>query len=213
MQNVKEQQRHPSPGERPQPLAFLNGQLWMGSWGTNKLYAIEPRSWSVVSEVDAPGKPYGLAKFGDGLYTVISDDEDNRYLCRFTPSDGFDLDTKTPCPDFTGSHLASDGTTLYLCQQGNQRILEIGTDATVKREIALPARCAGFNFDASGKSFMITADEEFEQLEFASIDLQQNQPAAGPIANVPFDVRALVFDGTQWWTSLREESQIIAFTV
>jgi DNA-binding beta-propeller fold protein YncE len=211
MQNVKEQQRHPSPGGRPQPLAFFNGQLWMGSWDTNKLYAIDPTSWSVAAEVDAPGKPFGLATFAGAFYVVVSDDEDDRYLYRFTPGSGFD--GRTPCPDFTGSHLASNGTSLYLCQQGNQRILEIDAQANVKREIALPARCAGFNFDASGTAFMITADEEFEQLAFATIDLRESQPAANPVANVPFDVRALVSDGKLWWTSHREASEIIAFTV
>ena len=59
---------------------------------------------------------------------------------------------------------------------------------------------------------MLAADEEFENLEFARADLQQSVAATEPIASVPFDGRALTFDGSMWWTSDREEGQIVAFT-
>ena len=69
----------------------------------------------VVEEVAAPGKPYGLTVVGNELRVVVSiGEDDDRYLYRFVPGQGFDAESKTACPDFTGSHLASDGTTLYL---------------------------------------------------------------------------------------------------
>jgi sugar lactone lactonase YvrE len=210
MQNVKEVNRQPSPGGRPQPLAFYGGQLWVGSWDTDKLYAIDTKDWDVVDEIAAPGKPYGLAKFGDALSVVVALDDDDRYLFRFRPGRGFD--NKVACPDATGSHLAADGTTLYLCQQGKRRILALDGRGGVQREIALPVRCGGFAFDDSGKAFMLAADEEFEKLEFARVDLQPGVAAVDPIASVPFDGRALTFDGSTWWTSDREEGEIVAFT-
>jgi sugar lactone lactonase YvrE len=210
MHNVKEVNRQPSPGGRPQPLAIYGGQLWVGSWDTDKLYAIDTKDWDVVDEIAAPGKPYGLAKFGDALSVVVALDDDDRYLFRFRPGRGFD--NKVACPDVTGSHLAADGTTLYLCQQGKRRILALDSRGGVQREIALPVRCGGFAFDGSGSAFMLAADDEFENLEFARVDLQQSVAAVDPIASVPFDGRALSFDGSTLWTSDREEGEIVAFT-
>ncbi len=185
----------------------------MGSWDTDTVYAIDPQSWSVTAEFAAPGRPYGIAAFGADLWVVVSlGEDDDRYLYRFDPQRGFDTDSKVACPDFTGSHLAANGSTLYLCQQGKQRILVLGPNASVQREIALPIRCAGFGFDTKGDCYMIAADEEFEHLEFARLNVSESTPAAEPFANVPFDVRALAFDGTQWWTSQREDGEIVAFT-
>jgi hypothetical protein len=211
MQNVKELERHPSPGTRPQPLAIQGKTLWAGSWDTDHLYAIDPRTWHVREEVAAPGKPYGLATIGDELRVVVSiGEEDDRYLYRFIPGQGFDAESKTACPDFTGSQLASDGTTLYLAQMGNRRILALDANGTVLREIALPTRCAGMGFRAS-TFYMISADEEFENLQLATLDVQVNNPTLAPVAAIPFDARSLAFDGTSWWTSHREASEIVSF--
>jgi DNA-binding beta-propeller fold protein YncE len=213
MQSVKELQRRRSPGGRPQPLAFLNGQLWVGAWENPKLYAIDPKEWSVSREVDPPGKPFGMAAVDDSLFIVVALEDDDRYLYRFTLEGGFDENSKRPCPDFTGSHLASNGSSLYLCQQGRQRILLIDENAQVQREIALPTRCAGVGFDASGRCIIISADEEFEELALAQLDVTQSAPAAEPIAPLPFDGRALTYDGNAWWSSEREAGEIIAFSV
>jgi DNA-binding beta-propeller fold protein YncE len=211
MQNVKEVRRRPSPATRPQPLAFHNERLWMGSWDTDKLYAIDPRRWSVVEEIAAPGKPYGIASFQGNLAVVVALGDDDRYLYRCSPGRGFDPESKTACPDFTGSHLAADGSTLYLCQQGRQRILALDASGAIQREIALPTRCAGFGFGPADATFMISGDAELENLTLAGIDLRESTPAATPLAAIPFDARSLAFDGAAWWTSHREASEIVAF--
>jgi hypothetical protein len=211
MQDVRELQRRPSPGGRPQPLAFSDGRLWIGSWDTDKLYAVDPVDWSVTAEAVAPGKPYGLAAFGGAIAAVISvGEDDDRYLYRFDPERGFDPESKLACPDFTGSHLATDGTTLYLCQQGKRRILALDEAGSVAREIPLATRCCGFAFD-DGDCYMLSADEEFENLALARLNLRDAEPNPEPIAGVPFDGRALAFDGSRWWTSHREANEIVAF--
>jgi hypothetical protein len=213
MQSVKELDRHRSPGSRPQPLAFHGKTLWMGSWDTDHLYAIDPQTWRVVEEVAAPGKPYGIAALGDELRIVVSiGEEDDRYFYRFVPGQGFDSESGTACPDFTGSHLASDGTTLYLGQMGNRRILALDANGSVLREIALPTRCVGMGF-REGSFHIISADEEFENLQLAKLDLQVSTPALAPLAAIPFDARGLAFDGDVWWTSHREASEIVSFLV
>ncbi|HVN68571.1 MAG TPA: hypothetical protein VMU38_02830 [Candidatus Binatia bacterium] len=214
MKNVTEVQRRPSPGGRPQPLAVYEDRLWVGAWETDHIYAIDTKAWSFEKSVPAPGKPYGIARFGSGLMTVVSlGEDDDRYFYRYDSAGGFDPSSKVACPDFTGSHLAADGSTLYLCQQGKRQILTLDANLAIARTIALPTRCGGFAFGPGGDCYMITADAEFENLEFARFDLRAAEPKPEPIAAVPFDARGLTFDGTAWWTCHREENQIVAFTV
>ena len=185
----------------------------MGAWETDTIYAIDPSNWKVLEEVAAPGKPYGIAPFNGALSVVVSlGEDDDRYICRFLPGTGFDVENKIACPDFTGSHLASDGSKLYLGQQGKHRILVLDDNAGVSREIPMQTRFPGFAFDGSGASYAITADEEWENLAFARIDLRQNAPVPEPIAAVPFEARALAFDGAAWWTSDREIGEIVSFS-
>ncbi len=101
--------------------------------------------------------------------------------------------------------------TLYLCQQGKHRILELDDSGGVRREIALPTRCGGFAFRAPGDCRMLSADEEFDNLTFARIDLSKHAPEAEPIAPINPEARALTFDGDLWWTSYREENEVVAF--
>jgi outer membrane protein assembly factor BamB len=211
METVKELSRHASPGGRPQPLAYRAGTLWMGSWDTDRLYAIDPRTWKVIEDVPAPGKPYGIAVVGDDLRVVVSiGDDDDRFFYRFVPGQGFDSSSKVQCPDFTGSHLTSDGATLYLTQMHFRRILALDASGAILREIALPTRCGGIGVK-DGAFYMIEADEEFESLQLATLDVRVSSPQAVRVATIPFDARALAFDGTAWWTSHREASEIVSF--
>ena len=213
MEKLEEKQRHPAPATRIQPLAFFGDTLWAGSWDTSHLYAIDPQTWKVTDQVAAPGIPYGLARVGDVLRVVIAiGDEEDRFLFRFVPGKGFDADSKMACPDFTGSHLASDGTTLYLGQMGNRRIVVLNDAGEIERAIALPTRIGGMGFGPAG-FYVIAADEEFEKLELGTLDVRTGNPALAPIAPIPWDARSLVYMGDAGWTSLREAGEIVSFTV
>ncbi|MGC1381063.1 MAG: hypothetical protein WA814_08580 [Candidatus Baltobacteraceae bacterium] len=213
MQNVTEVERHAAPAGHPQPLAFYEGSLWAGAWDTDHIYAIDTKTWSVVNDVAAPGKPYGLARLDGHLAAVVSlGEDDDRYLYRFDAASGFDPASKAACPDFTGSHLAINGETLYLCQLGKRRILVLDTAGKIARTIALPTRLAGLGFGPGGASYMISADEEWENLALARVDLSKDEAVVEPVAAIPFDARALAFDGTRWWTSHRDANEIVAFT-
>ncbi|MBV8244843.1 MAG: hypothetical protein JOZ38_02875 [Candidatus Eremiobacteraeota bacterium] len=150
--------------------------------------------------------------FGSELRAVVSiGADDDRYFFRFDPGTGFDLSSKTPCPDFTGSHLAANGTTLYLAQMGNRRLLVLDGAYNIQREVPLPTRIGGLGF-ASGGLYVISADEEWENLHFSSLNGDAEHPQVSEIASIPFDARALTFDGSAWWTSHREASEIVSFT-
>ena len=214
MQAIKEHQRRPSPGARPQPLAFFKTSLWIGSWGTKHVYETDPQTGRVIQDIPAPGTPYGLAVSGGELRAVVSDDgeADDRYLYRIQASGGFDSSSKVACPDLTGSHLAADGDVLYLAQMHSRRLLVIGPDGATQRAIALPSRIGGMGF-RDGTLYVIATDEEFENLRFATLDVSSEQGKIAEIGVIPFDARSLAFDGTAWWTCHREASEIVSFTV
>jgi hypothetical protein len=211
MQNVKKVQRHPAPAGRPQPLAFHDGTLWVGCLDTSRLYAIDTTTWSVLDDVAAPGKPYGIASFGGALLVVISlGEQDDRYFYRFVPGKGFDLESKTACPDLTGSHLASDGSDLYLVQMSNRRLLVLDAVGSVKRAIPLPSSCPGIAF-AGGALHVISADEEFDHLQLATLDIGGANAKLSDEADIEPEARGLAYDGRAWWTSLRELGEIVSF--
>jgi outer membrane protein assembly factor BamB len=188
--------------------------LWMGSWETNRLYAIDPQSWSVRAEFEAPGKPFGVAAAGSELRAVISHGEDDdRYLYRVSAESGFDLASKAPCPDLTGSFMAVAGSTTYLGQMTFGRILALDSNNEIEREITLPTRCAGFGFGPTGRFYMISGDDELEHLHFGALDVTQNAPKFESIAPVPDEARSLAFDGSRWWTCLRDANEIASFSV
>ena len=212
MQDVKELVRHPAPGGRPQPLAFHDGKLWIGCWDTSSIYAVDSKTWTVTDTIATPGKPYGIAWF-DGAFNVVVSlgEEDDRYRFRFTPGQGFDEASKTACPDFTGSHLTTDGTSLYLTQMGNGRILVLDTKGAVTRTIALPTRSGGVCFEG-GTFYMISADDEFDVLQFGTMDIASETPTFTALAPMSPEARSLAYDGTSWWTNYRELSETVSFT-
>lgn len=185
----------------------------MGSWESDHIYELDPKSGEVLQDVAAPGKPYGLAVLGNELRVVVSlGEEDDRYFYRFIPGKGFDEASKTPCPDLTGSHFASDGTTLYLAQMHNRRILVMYPDGEIQREIPLPSAIGGLAV-RDGQLYVIAADDEFEVLRFAKLNPNSGKTEFTEIADIPFGARSLAFDGEYWWTSDREEGQLVSFTV
>jgi hypothetical protein len=212
MQTLRELNRRPSPAPRPHPLAHLHGLLWMGSWESDRIYAIDPESWQVRDDIEAPGRPYGLTAMGDELRVVVSlGKDDDRYLYRLDPKDGFDLDSKTPCPDLTGSFLAANDATLYLGQMTFRRIL-VMEGVGVQREIALPTRCAGFGFGRHDRFYMISGDDELEHLQFGTLDIAQDRPQFESIRPLPDEARSLAYDGARWWTCLRDTNEIASFS-
>jgi YVTN family beta-propeller protein len=213
MKDVKELLRKASPGGRPQPLAYRDTTLWVGAWDTDTIYAVDPSTWKVVDEVGAPGRPYGIAVTGNEMRVVVSlGADDDRYLYRFVPGKGFDEASKTPCPDLTGSHLAWYDGTLYLAQLGLRRIVALDERGAIAREIALPTHCGGIGAGA-GAFYIISADEEFDNLTLATLDVGVPAPQAVTLASLNPEARALAFDGKAWWTSYREQNEIVSFEV
>lgn len=210
MQSVTERPRQASPAGHPQPLAALGETLYVGAWDTNAIYPVDTSSWAAGPAIAAPGKPYGMAVLDGTIRVVVSiGEDDDRYLYSYLPEKGFDPNG-IALPDLSGSHLASDGTVLYLLQMGNRKIVTLDGSGTAKAEHPLPVRLAGIGY-ANGTLYGIAGDEEFENLHFASVDLSGTDAVVTPIAAMDDESRALTFDGKAWWTSYRDLDTIGAF--
>ena len=210
---INELLRLPSPAPLPLGLAFDGNTLWMASRETHRLYAIDHAKWTVREESgQAPGGPFGMTLVGDELRVIIGigEKDHDRYIYRYIPGHGFKND-RIACPDLTGAHLAFDGDTLFLSQAHYRKILALDASGSVIREISLDRTPVGMTI-ANGCFYLITADAEFENLEFWKVDAHGEQPQVTVLATIPFDARGLTFDGSRFWTSHRDANEIVAFT-
>ena len=213
MKDISEQLRLPSPAPKPLGLAFDGGTLWMASRETHRLYAIDAASWTVRDEAQAPGGPFGMTMVGDELRVVIGlgENDHDRYIYRFIPGHGFKTE-RIACPDLTGAHLAFDGDVLFLSQASYRKILALDAQGNPTREIPLERVPLGMTI-VDGRFYLLTSDAEFENMEFTVVDAHGETPRTETLASIPFDARGLTYDGSRFWTSHRDENQIVAFTV
>ena len=213
MKTIHELHRKAAPAGRPVPQTFHDGSLWIGCWDTAKLYRLDPTQWSVLEEVELPGKPYGLASLDGALRINIGvGDEDDRYIYSFKPGTPLNQEDRIPCPELSGAHLATYAGELFLVQVGNQQVLKLAPNGDVTQKIQLPSRCGGLCF-AGATAYMISTDDEWDDLYFTKINLQAAVAELEVLATVPAEARGLAFDGNNWWTSYRELNQIGTFSL
>jgi hypothetical protein len=212
MEYVEEVLRLPSPAPRPQSLAFDGTTLWMGSRETCRLYAIDPRTWTVRDEIAAPGTPWGMTVVGDELRVLCGEtDDDVRIIRRFVPGHGFKTTDSVACPDDTGSQLGFDGDRLFVSQWYNQRILSLDEKGNVGTTIAVPHGICG-QVIFGGRFYLATTDdEESDDYFLTRVDARNAAPVCDDLARIGFPARALAFDGEFYWSNHREADQIVAF--
>lgn len=215
MNAIQELHRLASPAPKPQSLAWDGTTLWMGSRETKRIYAINPATWTVGEEFAAPGTPYGMTAVGRELRVLCSETaDDHRLIRRWVPGEGFDATFALPCPDDTGSQLGYDGRQLHVSQWYPKKVLALDAGGTVARVIAVPHGICGQVFVA-GVLFLVTTDaEETNDYWLTRVDLHPaggGEPTCEDVARIPFQARALAWDGARFWTNHREQNQIVAF--
>ena len=167
----------------------------MGSRDLRRVYAIDPETWTVLEEREAPGIPWAaVATNGTLRFTVGEGPEDDRYLRTYDPASGFGED-RIECPEFTGSYLSFDGAHLYLSQWYKHRILMLDVRGNVLRIIE------------------VGAEKPNEDWRIARLDPRQETPNVQDLARVPFACRSLTFDGAYFWTNYRVANEIVSFSL
>ncbi|MDP3069569.1 MAG: hypothetical protein Q8N18_04740 [Opitutaceae bacterium] len=212
MNDIREVHRLPSPAPKPQSLAFAGPLLWMGSRETKIIYSIDPIAWLVRWQIAAPGTPYGMTAVGDELRVLCSEGaDDHRIIRRCLPGQGFDLNFALPCPDDSGSQLGHDGRRLHVSQWYPKKVLALASDGTVERIINVPHGICGQVF-AAGFLWLVTTDaEDTNDYWLTRVDPRPATPVIEDVARIPFQARALAWDGEQFWTNHREQNEIVAF--
>jgi hypothetical protein len=212
MKDIRELQRLASPAPKPQSLAWDGATLWMGSIETQRVYALNPVTWTVGWETAAPGKPWGMAAVGGELRVICGETaEDHRIIRRCLPGHGFDQKFGIPCPDDCGSQLGWDGRRLHLSQWYPKKVLTLGEDGQVERTIHLPHGVCGQVF-VDGFIFLVTTDDEKStDYWLTRVDPRPATPRIDDLVRLPFAARALAFDGSRFWTNHREQNQIVSF--
>ncbi len=210
---IKERRRLSSPAATPQALAWHAGALWMGSRDLRRVYAIDPETWTVLEEREAPGIPWAaVATNGTLRFTVGEGSDDDRYLRSYDPASGFGED-RIACPEFTGSYLSFDGEHLYLSQWYKHRILKLDATGNILRVIELGAEICGHVF-VDGSIYVLRGEEKpNEDWRIARLDPRQQTPDVQDLAHVPFPCRSLTFDGADFWTNHRAANEIVSFAL
>jgi hypothetical protein len=215
MKTIHELKRLPSPAPKPQSLAWDGATLWMGSRETKRIYAINPATWTVGAEIAAPGTPYGMTAIGRELRVLCSETaEDHRIVRRCVPGKGFDEKFGIPCPDDTGSQLGYNGRRLHVSQWYPRKVLALGADGKIARTIHVPHGICGQVF-VEDVLYLVTTDaEETNDYWLTRVDLGKTEaadPKIADVARIPFQARALAWDGEKFWTNHREQNEIVAF--
>lgn len=211
---VTEHKRHRAPTVTPQALAWHDGTLWMGSRDLSRIYQIDPESWQVREELEAPGIPWAAVSAGDHLrFTLGEGEADDRYVWRFVPGKGFDATSRFACPEFTGSYLSHDGAHLYLSQWYKGLILQLNESGNVLRTIDVGAEICGHTF-VDGIIYVLRGHENpEEEWSIARLDPREATPSVTDLARLPFASRSLTYDGAKFWSNHRAANETISFTL
>jgi hypothetical protein len=211
MQTIHEVRRLSSPFQRPQGIAWDGTALWISSMATKQVGAMDVATWKLGWSTEAPGVPFGITSVGNELRVLCGEtSEDNRIIRRCVPNEGFDPDFGLPCPDDTGSQLGYDGQNLYVSQWYNQRVLRLSESGEVLDIYPSPHQICGQVINGDFIYLMTTDDESTTDFILTRIHLATKR--ADDVAKVPFQARALAFDGTHFWTNHREAHETVCFT-
>ncbi len=212
MNNIQELRRLASPVPAPQPLAWDGSILWVGSRETKAIVALDPVTWAVGWQTTAPGTPYGMTVVNGELRVICSETaEDDRFIRRCVPGQGFDAQFRQPCPDHSGSHLSFDGRTLYVSQWHPRKLVALEADGTAGRVIPVPHDICGHTL-VDGVFYLVTTDdEETNDYWLTRVDPRPATPKIDDLVRIPFPARALAFDGRHFWTNHRAANQMVSF--
>ncbi len=217
MTPITEKQRIPAPCVTPQALAWDGKRLWMSSRDLGTLYRIDGDDLKIVDEIDPPGVVWAGVMTNDGWrFTIGKGLNDDRYVYRYTASDGF---TKLfACPEFTGSYLSYDGDHFYLSQWYKGQIHQVDDSGNISRTIDVGAEICGQTF-VEGTLYVLRGQEnkdvpnKSEEWRIARLDAREENPTVEDLGTIPFASRSLTFDGEKFWSNHRAANETVAFVL
>ena len=229
LSDVVERKRIKSPTVTPQALAWDGKEFWMSSRDLGTLYkvrALHDESATelasidrleIVKEIDPPGIVWAAVATNGAMYFTIGKGlNDDRYVYRYTPGEGFSK--LFACPDLTGSYLSFDGKNLYLSQWYVKRILKYDANGKIMRKIDIGAEVCGHTFVAD-LLYVLRGKEnkdvpgKSEEWRIARLDPHEKKTNVEDLATIPFASRSLTFDGKNFWSNHRAAGETICFSL
>lgn len=212
MHPIKELCRQTSHVALPQALTWDGAHFWMGSLETQSIYQIDPTTWDVLWQTKAPGYPFSLLSIGNELRVLTGEtSEDDRFIRRLIPGQGFDPNFKISLPELTGSQLSTDGESIYVSQWYKQQVHRLDDTGNITRTLSIPHGIAGQCIIGHTLYLITTDDEENGDYWLTRLDLTAETPTPTDIALIPFPARSLTHDGTHFWTHHRSASEAVCF--
>jgi hypothetical protein len=204
---ITEIARLASPVPAPQAPVVHDGRLWVSSMREPRIVALDPASHAIVEERAVPGIAWGLTVH-DGRFVAVCGmgDDDDRVIYA---SDGAGFTQVAPCPEKTGSQIASDGWNLLLAQWYNRTVLRLAGEGAVLQAYLFPRGVCGVVV-RSDELFVLTVEDE-ATTEYVLVRCDLTTGASADVAHVPFRARGLAFDGSAFVTNHREADEIVRF--
>lgn len=194
-----------------QSLAYDGKQLWIGSYETRNVIALD-RTGRRRSHFAAPGKPIGATFVNGRLHFVLADEDDDRTV-RSTDEHGVWAEDGFPAPGGSGSFLSWDGASLWLSQRHNKRVLKLdpATHAPLESyEIGEQILGHAWIGDWLYLSLWLGKDRGGavlgRVLRAAPEDLQL-------IAAAPFAMISLAYDGDALWCNDTKGNRVVALSL
>lgn len=215
--SIAQEQWRSSPVVTPQALAWDGKHFWLSSRDLGTLHRLDAEKWNVVEAIDPPGIVWAAVATNGSIYCTIGKGlNDDRYVYRYTPEEGFCK--LFACPDFTGSYLSHDGNHLYFSQWYTGEIHQVDESGQILRTINAGAEICGHTF-VDGMIYVIRGKEnkdvpnKSEEWRIARLDPREKTPQVEDLAIVPFAARSLTFDGQKLWSNHRAAGETISFSV
>ncbi|HEY5340735.1 MAG TPA: hypothetical protein VIK27_06890 [Candidatus Aquilonibacter sp.] len=200
-----------SASPEPHSVAVRGKDVWIASRATHNIDVMERDGWRKVDEIEPPGMPWGMTYGGGALVMTCGEGaEDDRFIRRYIPGDGFD-DLDLPCPGDAGSHLAMYGGRILLGQWYNKRLLLLDESGSIARTLTTPHEICGVAVIDDMACVLGTDEEKDGEYFISRLDLRSG--IADDLAVVPFRARGLAWDGSRFWTNHREADRTVAFTL
>ena len=207
--------RVPSPAPMNQSLAHDGERLWVGSWETSRLYALDPTHGNITEEHAVPGKPIGSTVVGNELRFVVSEngEADNRFMRRFVPGHGFTSREATACPEDTGSFLAYDGERLWLSQRHNKRVLELDAHLQPVRTLDVGEQIIGLAWAGERLYLSMWLGKDRGGCRIGYLEPGASAPKLRFVVQSPFVAVSLARDGERFWTNDYRAGAVVAFAI
>lgn len=179
---------------------------------TQTIYKLNASSLNILWECKAPGIPYSITVVGEELRVLCGEtDEDNRFIRRCIPDEGFDTTFGIACPDDTGSQLSFDGNVLHVSQWYNKLILGLNDKGSVTSRFESQRGICGQVIIGNRIYIANTDAEETNDYYLSYVDRDTGK--FEDVARIPFGARSLAFDGENLWTNHREQNEIVCFAM